>query len=79
MIDKHDVPVLSLQSWVRGVWVCGFVGFGWFSFVHYCVGILQVRLQHIVENLQHLDHFFSVKQSKLPLLSKSSSVSSIGI
>lgn len=50
-----------------------------FFFVHYSVGILQVRLQNIVENLQHLDLFFSPKQGNLPLLSKSSSVSSIHI
>lgn len=56
------------------------MGFVLFIFVHYSVGILQVRLQHIVENLQYLDaFFFSLKQRNLPLLSKSSSVSSVGI
>lgn len=40
------------------------MGFVLFIFVHYSVGILQVRLQHIVENLQYLDAFFFFSKGK---------------
>lgn len=40
------------------------MGFVLFIFVHYHVGILQVRLQHIVENLQYLDPLFFSKAKK---------------
>lgn len=42
------------------------MGFVLFIFVHYCVGILQVRLQHTVENLQYLDAFFFSKVVLVP-------------
>lgn len=60
------IPLINVMSQVLGfkigekclgLFVAMCCLFGLF-FVHYCVRILQVRLQHIVENLQHLDLFF---------------------